>query len=133
MLHFKLVNELKTTLRLSIPIIVGQLGVVLMAVADNVMVGQLLGKTALGAAGVSNSIAFLIGSFAVGGLAVIAPMVSKSFAENNTKYLKKLFVNANWVAITYGIVLSSIGLAIYYNFGILDQPTEVNRLSPSFC
>lgn len=132
MLHFKLVNELKTTLRLSIPIIVGQLGVVLMAVADNVMVGQLLGKTALGAAGVSNSIAFLIGSFAVGGLAVIAPMVSKSFAENNTKYLKKLFVNANWVAITYGIVLSSIGLAIYYNFGILDQPTEVSRLSPSF-
>jgi len=61
MLHKTLVEELKTTFKLSIPIIVGQLGVVLMAVADNVMVGQLLGKNALGAAGVANSIAFLIG------------------------------------------------------------------------
>ena len=60
MLTKKLVTELKTTLNLSIPIIVGQLGFVLMAVADNIMVGQLLGKTALGAAGVANSIAFLL-------------------------------------------------------------------------
>lgn len=132
MLHKTLVEELKTTLKLSIPIIVGQLGVVLMAVADNVMVGQLLGKTALGAAGVANSIAFLIGSLAVGGLAVIAPMVSKSYAENDSGYLKKLFVNANWVAGIYGMILSLIGTGVYFNFGILNQPPEVTRLSPSF-
>lgn len=132
MLTKKLVTELKTTLNLSIPIIVGQLGVVLMAVADNIMVGQLLGKTALGAAGVANSIAFLIASLAVGGLAVIAPMVSKNIAENNIKYLKKLFVNTNFVAVFYGTVLSLIGLTVYFNFGILKQSEQVTKLSPSF-
>ena len=50
-------KEINLTLNLAIPIIVGQLGVVMMAITDNIMVGRFLGKIELGAAGIANSIA----------------------------------------------------------------------------
>jgi MATE family multidrug resistance protein len=59
--------ELSHTFSLALPIIISQLGVILMATSDNVIVGRILGAHSLGAAGVANSIAFLIGSLAVGG------------------------------------------------------------------
>ncbi|MBK8634146.1 MAG: hypothetical protein IPN72_11555 [Saprospiraceae bacterium] len=44
-------TELTQTLKLAIPIIVAQVGVVLMGITDTMMIGSMLGKTALGVAG----------------------------------------------------------------------------------
>ena len=46
--------EIKETLKLSFPIVIAQLGVILMTVTDNLLVGRFLGSTALGAAGIAN-------------------------------------------------------------------------------
>ena len=83
--------EIKTTFNLAIPIVIAQLGVILMGVTDNLMVGRMLGTTALGAAGIANSIAFMIASIAVGGMAVVAPLVSKANAENHPSEINRLF------------------------------------------
>lgn len=128
----KFIEEVKKTVRVAIPIMIAQLGVILMGVTDNVVVGRLLGKTALGAAGIANSIAFLIGSIAIGGLSVVAPLISKAKAEHNTSEINRLFRAAVKVATIFGISLGFIGLISAYFFDIFQQPAEITQLAPSF-
>jgi multidrug resistance protein, MATE family len=125
-------KEINQTLNLAIPIIVGQLGVVMMAITDNIMVGRFLGKIELGAAGIANSIAYLIGSLAIGGMSVVAPMVSKCAAEKDNYALKELFISTLLVASFFCFVLSGIGLFIYFNFEIFQQSPIINQRAPSF-
>lgn len=125
-------KEINLTLNLAIPIIIGQLGVVMMAITDNIMVGRFLGKIELGAAGIANSIAFLIASLAIGGMSVVAPMVSKCAAEKDEKALKELFISTLCVAGIFCIVLSVIGVWVYFNFEIFQQSSIINRTAPSF-
>lgn len=128
----KFIEEVKKTIRVAIPIMIAQLGVILMGVTDNVVVGRLLGKTALGAAGIANSIAFLIGSIAIGGLSVVAPLISKAKAENNTSEINRLFRAALKVAAILGFGLGFVGLLSAYFFDIFQQPVEITQLAPSF-
>ncbi len=132
MLSDKFKTELFSTMRLSIPIIVAQLGIILMAVTDNVIVGKLLGAKALGAAGIGNSVAFLIASLATGGLSVLAPMVSKLFAEKDTLQMAKLFKTGFVVSILFAVGLFGLGLLIYFNFSILDQSAEITLLASTY-
>lgn len=125
-------KELKTTIKLAVPIIIAQLGVVLMGVTDNVMVGRLLGKVPLGASGIANSIAFLISSLAVGGMSVVAPMVSKYYAEKDPKGIKELYVSTMWVTGIFSVVLTAMGYVAYANFKWFQQPDIINQTSPAF-
>ena len=125
-------KELNITLKLAIPIIFAQLGVVFMAVTDNIMVGRFLGAVDLGASGIANSIAFLIASLAVGGMSVIAPMVSKRAAENDKIGLQILFINALVVASIFCLVLSFISYLTFLNFEIFQQTPLINQKAPSY-
>ncbi len=124
--------ELFKTYKLALPIIISQLGVILMATSDNVIVGRLLGPVSLGAAGVANSVAFLIASLAVGGMAVVAPMVSKLLAEHDSPRLSALFFNSLLVALLYSAVLSLTGFVVYRYFSVLGQTEAVESLSAPF-
>ncbi len=128
MLSIKFKKELKVSIKLAFPIIIAQLGVVLMGVTDNIMVGQFLGKIALGASGVANSIAFLIASIAVGGMSVIAPMVSKFHAEKKPESIKSLFNSTLWVAIIFSLALSFFGFLAYVFFDVFQQPASINAI-----
>ncbi len=125
-------TELYKTYKLALPIIISQLGVILMATSDNVIVGRLLGPVSLGAAGVANSIAFLIASLAVGGLAVIAPMVSKLLAEQDSPRLSALFFNSLLVALVYSALLTFAGFLVYRYFSVLGQTEAVESLGAPF-
>ena len=52
-------NEIKKTVLLSLPIIVGQLGQMLMSVVDTIMVGK-VGTEALAAASIANAMFHLV-------------------------------------------------------------------------
>lgn len=125
-------TELFKTYKLALPIIISQLGVILMATSDNVIVGRLLGPLSLGAAGVANTVAFLIGTLAVGGLAVVAPMVSKLLAEKKEDELANLFFNTLMVALLFSLLLSGIGIVVYYHFHWFGQSQRIESLSAPF-
>ncbi len=125
-------KELGVTIKLAFPIVIAQLGVVLMGVTDNIMVGRLLGKTALGVSGIANSIAYLISSIAVGGVAVIAPMISKARAENNAALAGRLFKASLTVATGLSILLTIPGVICYFFFEYFGQPAVINNLAPEF-
>jgi MATE family multidrug resistance protein len=72
----------KSILKLSWPIIIGQLGIVLMGVADTLMIGK-IDATNLAAAGLANAIYYLITILGLGTLMAVSPLIAKAKAENN--------------------------------------------------
>ena len=125
-------SELADTLRLSFPIIIAQLGVVLMGVTDNLFVGRLLGGTALGAAGLANSLSFLVSSIGVGSLTVVAALVSQARGRADDVAVNRLYRAGIRVALLLSAasVLASAGLA--FNFELIGQTPEVARLAEPF-
>lgn len=125
-------DEIKKTFSLALPIVVAQLGVILMGVTDNIMVGRYMGKIGLGASGIANSIAFLIASIGVGGLSVVAPLISKAKAERNIPEINRLFRAGIKVSLLFGLILGLIGFSCIYFFDVFQQSPEINRQAPTF-
>jgi MATE family multidrug resistance protein len=124
--------EFIDTLRLSIPIIIAQLGVVLMGVTDNLFVGNLLGAVPLGAAGLATSISFLMSSIGVGGLAVGAALISKANSQNHAAGINRLFRAGLRVALLLSVVLGGLSVILAFNFRLFGQTPQVARLASSF-
>lgn len=126
------IEETSKTLLLAFPIMVAQLGAIMMGVTDNIMVGHYLGKIGLGVSGIANSIAFVIASIGIGGLAVVAPLISKARAEKNTSEVNRLFRAGLWVAVWFGLILGAIGYICIYFFDVFQQSAEINQKAPAF-
>ena len=125
-------EEIKKTFLLAYPIVVAQLGVILMGVTDNIMVGRYIGKIGLGTSGIANSLAFLIASIGIGGLSVVAPLISKAKAERNIPEINRLFRAGIRVSLWFGLILSLIGFVCIYFFEIFQQSPEINSKAPTF-
>ncbi|GAB3961777.1 MATE family efflux transporter [Spirosoma harenae] len=120
------------TIRLSVPIIIAQLGVVLMGVTDNLFVGRLLGAVPLGAAGLANSLSFLMSSIGVGGLTVVAALVSKAYNQNDPAAINRLFRAGLRVGILLSLVLGVLSAVLAFNFSLFGQAPEVANLARDF-
>lgn len=125
-------SEFTDTIRLSVPIIIAQLGVVLMGVTDNLFVGRLLGAVPLGAAGLANSLSFLMSSIGVGGLSVVAALVARANSQNDAAAVNRLFRAGLRVATLLSVVLGGLSVLLAYNFDLFGQSPEVTHLSRDF-
>ena len=67
--------HLKETIKLAIPVAIGQLGHIMLGITDSIMVGQ-VGAVPLAASSLVNGIAFLIIVFGLGMTLAITPLVS---------------------------------------------------------
>ncbi len=124
--------ELTDTLRLSLPIVIAQLGVILMGVTDNLFVGRLLGAIPLGAAGLSNNLSFLVSSIGVGGLSVVAALVSKAHSRHDTAAVNRLFRAGLRVAGLFSVVFGGLSVLLAFNFSFFGQSAEVTILARNF-
>ena len=68
-------DHIKHTLKLAYPIIIGQLGLIMMGVVDSMMVGQ-LGPAPLAAAALGNSFTILIHIIGYGVSMAVTPLVA---------------------------------------------------------
>ncbi|HLL93773.1 MAG TPA: MATE family efflux transporter [Spirosoma sp.] len=125
-------TELIDTFRLSVPIVIAQLGVILMGVTDNLFVGRLLGAVPLGAAGLANGISFLVSSIGVGGLSVVAALVSKARSQNDAAEVNRLFRAGLQVAGLFSVVFGGLSVWLAYNFSLFGQSSEVTKLGTTF-
>lgn len=116
-------RELSKLRKLAIPIVIGQLGVVLMQVVDNVMIGRLLDKNALAAATLGNSLTFLLASFAIGGIPVLAPI----FARKKKEEKQNFFQESSSAIIWFTLILTGLCLLVYWNFSLFDQPKSIEK------
>lgn len=121
-------KKIISTIQLAIPIVIGQLGVMLMGLADTIQVGQMkyMAAESLGASGMAGSIFFSVAVIGLICLQIIAPMVSKAEAEGNNQECGHLLRAGIRIAVFLGIItIAIIGLAAW-NYDLFQQ-TEINK------
>lgn len=116
--------DIKQTLILALPVIIGQLGIIMMGVVDSIMVGE-LGAVPLAAASLGNSLIFIILIIGIGCSIVVTPLVAilvgaKRFSECGVYFRQSLLVNMIMSLLMVGVILIGVSF-IYY----LNQPAEV--------
>lgn len=122
---------LNKILTLSYPIVIGQLGIVLMGVADVVMIGR-LDSTNLAAAGVANSIYFLITILGIGTLTAISPLVAKAKGETHYEVCGILFRKGLLAAVYLSVFICVVVFFLSDNFESFGQNQEVTSLAKTF-
>lgn len=114
----------RETFTLSIPIIIGHLGHMLMAVTDNLMVGR-IGAVSLAAAGLSNVLFFLVMVMGIGISVAITPLVAQIHGSGNRRECGLVLRQGLLVCLLSGLVLYLITLGLVETLEHLDQPGEV--------
>ena len=124
-------SHIKETLSLSIPVVIGQLGNVLMGVIDNLMIGD-LGYTYLSAASLANGIFFIIVVLGIGITFAISPLVAEADAAGNVEVCGLYLRQGIWVGLISSLIL---GVLLYFAtvaLPYMGQPAEDVRLAYSY-
>lgn len=120
----KYTREFKTNIILAIPVMLGQLGHVLVGFADNIMVGK-LGAASLAAVSLANSIFFILMGLGLGFSFSITPLIAEADGAKNFSDGKKSYQHGMAILTIFGVVLASILLFIKPLLYAMDQPEEV--------
>lgn len=112
------------TFKLAYPVMLSQLGQVMVGVIDNVMVGR-LGAETLAAASLANSIFFLVMMFGIGISMAITPLVAVAEGEGKKRKITKLFNHGFVINLLTGVVLFVFVLGFSPGIHYLGQPEEV--------
>ena len=116
--------HLKSLVKLSFPIITGQMGWVFMGFFDNLMVGE-VGYVPLAAAGITNSVLFLTSIFGMGILMVVPTLISAKRHISERHKLRSLQQESMWLSQILSLLTWVLLLIIYFNFDLLKQETAV--------
>ncbi|MEH6407842.1 MAG: MATE family efflux transporter, partial [Leeuwenhoekiella sp.] len=121
-------REFKYNLNLAYPIMLGQLGHILVALADNLMVGR-LGAAPLAAVSLGNSLVFIALSLGIGFSFAITPLIAEADGIGDTDTGRNYFHHGIVMCAVNGVLLFLLLLfakpILYY----LDQPVEVVALA----
>jgi len=99
-------QQYKISLNLAYPVVIGQLGQIMVSVADSIMVGKFLGTIPLAAISLAVSVLIIPMVFAIGVAYGLTPLIASADGEENPAKATKYFKN--------GLALNSIlGLIIY--------------------
>ena len=110
--------------KLGVPLIVGQLGLVLQSFADTMMVGQ-YGTMELSASGFVGNIFNLAIFFLLGISFGTTPVVGALFSRNNYRGTARVFRESLLVNIAAGVLVSLLLTMLYVNIDKLGQPVEL--------
>lgn len=120
-------GEVGELFRLGVPIVVGQLGIIIMSLADTMMVGW-YGTKELGAAAFVNNLFNLVIIFAVGFSYGITPIVGALFGRKERCDIGGVLRNALCLNCMMSLVLMSVMGILYLNLHRLGQPVELIAL-----
>ncbi len=121
-------SEIRTSFLLAYPVMLSQLGHVMMGVSDNVMVGH-LGARELAAAGLANVAFNVLLLFGIGVSYAITPLVATADGEKNIFNVNETLRHGLVINVITSLVLVMVvffGKNILYH---IDQPPEVVALS----
>ncbi|NVK50646.1 MAG: MATE family efflux transporter [Cyclobacteriaceae bacterium] len=120
----KIKEHFSITFHLAYPVILSQLGQVMVGVADSMMVGK-LGALPLAAASLANSIFFVLLMFGMGVSMGITPLISIAEGKGKAKRIGQLLRHGLWINIFTSLILTFIILGLSSGLSALDQPVEV--------
>jgi len=124
-------KHITSTLQLAYPVIIGQLGIIMMGVVDNLMVGK-LGAAPLAAAALGNILAFIMLIIGIGVSLAVTPLVAiaigaKKFEDCGVYFRQSLLVNIIFSILLAVIIFFAADLIQYF-----DQPLEIQLQAESY-
>lgn len=114
-------------LSLGIPIIIGQLGTIVLGFADTLMIGR-HSTQELAAAGLVNNIYGLVLLFYLGFSYGLTPIVGRLFGMGHHDEIGRKVKNSLVANLLVGTMLMSLMTILYFNLGHIGQPEELLSL-----
>lgn len=127
----KFKSHLKSIVRLSIPVSIGQLGHIMLGVVDSFMVGR-LGAEPLAAAALANGLFFLIMVFGIGMSHAITALVAIAYGENKKEECGIIVRQGLIVNLFFGIILTVLTYFAAELVYFLNQEPIVAKLTESY-
>src|SRR5690554_1235377 len=121
-------REFKYNTKLATPVILGMLGHQVVALVDNIMVGQ-LGSAELAAVWLGNGFMFIAMSLGIGFSTAITPLVAEADGEGNCEKGKSWFRHGLFLCTVLGLVLFGAVMAAKPLMYVMSQPPEVVDLA----
>lgn len=110
--------------RLGLPILIGQLGTIIVGFADTAMVGH-HGTPDLASASFVNNI-FNVSIFALLGFSYgLTPLIGSIFGKGDREGTGRLMSTALLVNLAFGLFICAVMLVIYFNIDRMGQPVEL--------
>jgi len=100
-------REIAATLRLGVPVVFGQVGIMAMQLVDTALVGR-LGPEAIGAVGVGSAVFFVVFLFGIGLLAGLDRVVSFDWGAGRVDRCRRSMVQGVLLALGAGTVLTAL-------------------------
>lgn len=117
-------SHYKATIKLGLPIVVGQIGVIVVGFADTLMVGQ-YNTASLASASFVNSVFNLIIISLLGFSYGITPLVGALFARKDYRGAGSTFKQAFVANLAFGLLLSALMAAVFPFLDYFGQPEEL--------
>lgn len=117
-------SNYKQIIRLGLPIVVGQAGMIIVAFADNIMVGR-YSTEALSAASFVNNLFNMAAMTSMGFAYGITPLVGALYGQDNHRRIGQLMRNAQTINLVYTLLIMAIMGFVYLNLDNLGQPREL--------
>ena len=116
----------KALIQLGVPIVIGQIGIVVVGLADNMMVGQ-YATLDLAAASFVNSAFNIPILFGLGFSYGLTPLVGQFFGRHDKYHVGQLLRNSLLVNLFIGLLLTLAMTVVWFNIDRLGQPEELLR------
>lgn len=122
-------GEIRPILRLAFPLIIGQLGQMLLGVADTVMVAK-VGVTELAALTFANTLFYVPFVFGIGILTSVSVRTANARGSGDSIAARSSCRHGLYIAIALGALLLLASVAFAPHLSILGQPSEVAARTP---
>ena len=119
-------NPMKIIIRFCLPLMLGNLFQQFYNMADTIIVGKFVGKTALSAVGSVGALNFLVIGSIIGLCTGFAIPIAQSFGAQNFKKLRKITANIIYTGIATGVILTI--LAVVFTkplLRVLNTPDDI--------
>ncbi|TAE90251.1 MAG: hypothetical protein EAZ81_10700 [Verrucomicrobia bacterium] len=126
-----LFSESKTTMRLAVPLIIGQLSQMMMAVADTLMVGQ-LGVTELATLTFVNSVFYIPFVFSMGVLTGVSVLSSRARGAADPASARSSCRHGLFLSLVVGLGFFGLSQILLPWLPSLPQPPRVLGLAGSY-
>lgn len=109
---------------LGLPIIIGQLGTIVLGFADTLMIGH-HSTQELAAAGLVNNVFALVLLFYLGFSYGLTPLVGRLYGREEHTVIGRMVKNSLAANLLVGLLLTALMTALYFNLHRIGQPQEL--------
>ncbi len=120
----RILDNYKKILSLGFPILIGQLGMIVVGFADNSMVGH-YDTDALAAAGFVNNVFNIAVMMCIGFTYGLTPIIGALYSKAKHKEIGTTLRDGIRLNLIYSIVLTLIMTVLYFNIHLLGQPEHL--------